>query len=46
MDICCLLNFLYFDLKKNPVKKEKHEKPLRELYVTSCEHQPPTKKIQ
>ena len=39
---CCLLNCVYYDLKKNPVKKEKHEKPMREL--TSCERQPPTEK--
>ena len=40
--ICCLLNFVYYYVKKIPVKKEKHEKPLREL--TSCECQPPAEK--
>ena len=42
MYIYCLLNFVCYDLKKIPVKKEKDEKPLREL--TSCERQPPTEK--
>ena len=42
MYICCLLNFVYYDLEKISVKKAKHEKPLREL--TSCERQPPTEK--